>query len=245
MAERTMACPDCGTTMSYRLGLFTCLKCGREVEAPKPGKQEKRWSIRPEPWEQKQYQEQVKRARHEPEDPYGGGAAHQPRATQVLGMYGDRQQPLPKEYEGYGWLFWEKHVYFLFLIVLHSLVIYAVATNRMPVNSWFYRFNYGYFLFFLGWGGIIYLFFMWVVIYRQFQGLKWLVVSVLTLLILHLLASYLDVLVGVRYEYFESLNHHIVQLDRSQDVFYLAAIVVNLWFVSILWRDVRRLRQFD
>jgi len=240
-----MACPDCGTGMLYRLGAFSCPKCGREVEAPRPGKPEKRWSIRAEPWEQQQYREQVKKARHEPEDPFSGGAAHQPRATQVLGIYGDRQGQAIKEYEGYGKLLWEKHLYFLFLIALHCYVIYCVATDRMPSNSWFHRFNYGYFLFFLGWGGIIYLFFMWLVIYRQLQGLKWLVISILTVLIFHLLLSYLDLLVGIRYEAVESLNHHLVHLGTGQDTLYLVAMLVNLWFVSILWRDIRRLRQFE
>jgi uncharacterized Zn finger protein (UPF0148 family) len=240
-----MACPACGTGMSYRLGAFICPKCGREVEAPRPGKPEKRWSIRPEPWEQQQYREQVKKAHHEPEDPYGGGAAHQPRATQTLGMYGDSQGRAVKEYEGYGKLMWEKHLYFLYLVALHGFVIYCVAAGRMPENSWFFRFNYGYFLFFLGWVGLLYLFFMWLVIYRQSQGLKWLVISLLTVLILHLLLSYLDDLVGIRYEAVEALNHHVVHLGGSQDTFYLVAIALNLWFISILWRDVRRLRQFD
>jgi hypothetical protein len=134
---------------------------------------------------------------------------------------------------------------FLILIAVHGFVIYCVATNRMPVDSWFYRFNYGYFLFFLGWGGIIYLFFMWLVIYREIMGLKWLVTAALTLTIFHLLLSYLDVLVGIRYEFVEALNHHVVHLDHGQDAFYLVALVANLWFVSILWRDVRRLQQFD
>lgn len=70
-------------------------------------------------------------------------------------------------------------------------------------------------------------------------------IAYLTLLIFHLLLSYLDLLVGIRYEAIEAHNHHIVHRDSGQDALYLVAIVANLWFVSILWRDVRRLRQFE
>jgi hypothetical protein len=245
MTEHTMACPDCGAGMSYRLGLYTCPQCGREVEAPKPGQPEKRWSIRPEPWEQKQYRDQVQKAQHGPDEAYSGAGGAHPRATQVLGMYGDRDKPKLKEFEGYGKLNWEKLVYFIFLVALQGFIIWSVATDRMPVNSWFHRFNYGYFLFFLSWGGLIYLFFMWLTIYRQLLGLKWIVIAALTVLILHLLMSYLQVLVGVRYETLEAINHNIVHRDKGMDTIYLIAIFLNLWFVSILWRDVRRLHQFD
>ena len=67
MAVQAMACPDCGSRMNFRLGLFICPHCGRELEAPKPGKPEKRWSVRQEPWEQKQYQEQQVKMRRERE----------------------------------------------------------------------------------------------------------------------------------------------------------------------------------
>jgi len=72
-----------------------------------------------------------------------------------------------------------------------------------------------------------------------------LMANILTVLIFHLLLSYLDLLVGIRYEAVESLNHHLVHLGTGQDTLYLVAMLVNLWFVSILWRDIRRLRQFE
>lgn len=243
MAVQAMACPDCGTRMDYRLGVFTCPKCGREIEAPRPGKQEKRWSVRQEPWEQKQYKEQLKKAQAHSAEP--GGSAALPRATQVLGMYGDQRRPAIKEFEGYGKLMLEKHLYFFCLLGILGLAIYFLATGKLPTYSWFHRFRPEYFLFMMGWGGIIYLFFMWVIIYRQFEGLKWLLMSIQAVLIVHMLLSYIHLMIGIRYDFMEDLNHHIFHLENGQENIYLAIMVLNLWFVSILWRDVRRLRQHE
>ena len=243
MAVQAMACPKCGTRMDYRLGVFTCPKCGQEIEAPKPGKPEKRWSVRQEPWEQQQYKEQMKKAQAHPAEP--GGSAALPSATQTLGMYGDKRRPAVKEYEGYGKLMIEKHLFFLCLIGLLGLAIYFVAASRLPDYSWFHRFRQDYFVFMLAWGGIIYLFFMWVIIYRQFTGLKWMLMAIQALLILHMVLCYIHLMVGIRYDDAESINHHLVHLIEGQENVYLVVAIVNLWFVSILWRDVRRLRQHE
>jgi hypothetical protein len=233
MAEQHV-CPQCGAAMSFRLGVWECPSCGIEVKQAAPQREHRAAPLlTPRP---RLTDTMPDLPAEIPAAPDSSG-----RATELLGLYGEKRKPKGRDFEAYGFLLVERMLFFILQALLVAAAVIGVISGAIPENSWFWKFPTHGLVFWLIWGGAIYLVALGYIIFRENIGAKWGCAAWLALMTVHGLACYLQLAIGIHYEFLESLNHHLYHFEMTQDLAYIVITVTSLWFVTILWRDIRRI----
>jgi hypothetical protein len=232
MAEKTKNCPQCGTSMDFRLGVYECPQCGHEEEdkaqpeataaaTSGPGFRKEAWR-RPESASQP----------GQVPPPQSIGTIYTPGAAPPPGLYSEPS----RSREPNSSLHTEKVVYFslqaIGFVLLYILVAFAL-TMLGPVPD--VDFNLGLGIFFSIITNLIYMGLLWFVLFGDQVWAKYCCGGCV---LLSLLISVPGMFVSA------PTGYNAPGMGVFQIVYILLLIAFNLWFLSILYRDVQQLKGY-
>jgi len=228
MTEKQKSCPQCGSDMDYRLGMFECPQCGHEeedkvlaapaAEATGPGFRRESWqrSAPPRPG-------QVP-------PPQSVGTIYTPGAAPPAGLYSAE----PSSYNPYPSLQVEKVIYLSLTVAgwLLTLIILIAASSALPSIPEV-GISMGAVIFGFAIAGLISVGLIWFVLFGDQVWAKYCCGGCMLF----------SMVTSVPGFFASAPSDFQVPGMGAFKVMYLALVLAfDLWFLSILWRDVQRLQ---